>query len=421
MPVVSDTAADLLPRVALATQVVLETAREHGLQLNMASNKTEAVVDFRGRGRQQVLEELAVEFPVVDGQWTPNRQGRGWRLAQIGKHVSALGNTGLSWGKARSGARSSSFRRKSGVPSHAQEDPESEASFQESQGGGRPRGCQLPFAPWGWYVAFPQHFGRINAMEDTYMAPFRTIANERWRPGYDPASSQEVCRRLGNLDFWEAVSMQRLRLAARLVNASLSLMALLQSDAGRAWKAELFCDIEVLRREKGPQLVEVEGLPDFEKLWCEFSKAWKLLVSVVPAEARGTSSAVGTCAACSRSRSSDPTFGCDECEAVHKKLRALRSHQMRAHQRRREARRYVLDSISVCKADFRSRPRVIQHLEVGAKRCVLAWKSGALEPFPDDGVAAADQQVSADRGQCKREGRSHLARPPMLRGGAEGQ
>ena len=42
------------------------------------------------------------------------------------------------------------------------------------------------------------------------------------------------------------------------------------SDAGRAWKAELFCDIELLRQEQGPQLVEVEGLSDFEKLWCDF-------------------------------------------------------------------------------------------------------------------------------------------------------
>ena len=111
------------------------------------------------------------------------------------------------------------------------------------------------------------------------MAPFRTTANERWRPGYVPASSQEVCRRLGILDFREAVSMQRLRLAARLVNASPSLMALLQSDAGRAWKAELFCVIELLCQEKVPQLVEVGGLSDFEQLWCDFPKAWKLLVS----------------------------------------------------------------------------------------------------------------------------------------------
>ena len=86
LPVVSDTAADLLPRVALAAQVVIETAGEHGLQLNMAANKTEVVVDFRGKGRQQVLEELAVRGRSVDA----NRQGRGGPLAQIGKHASAL-------------------------------------------------------------------------------------------------------------------------------------------------------------------------------------------------------------------------------------------------------------------------------------------------------------------------------------------
>ena len=204
---------------------------------------------------------------------------------------------------------------------------------------------RLLYGAGSWYSL------SVSDMEDTYMAPFRTIATERWRPWYVPASSQELCRRLGILDFREAVSMQRLRLAARLVNASPSLMALLQSDAGRAWKAELFCDIESLRQEKGPQLVEVEGLSDYEKLWCEFPKAWKLLVS-----------------SCQRKLVERPaqaalvpvlqTFGCDECDAVYFKLRALRSHQMTAHQRRREARRYGLDSVCpVYKADFRSRPR----------------------------------------------------------------
>ena len=154
LPVVSDTAAGLLPRVALATQVAIETARERGLQLNMTSNKTDAVVDFRGKRRQQVLEDLALEFPVVDGQWTCPR--RGWRLAQVGQHVSALGHTGFSWGTARSGARGSSFCRKSGVPCYAQEDSESEASIQEGQGGCR----QLSSALRGWYLAFPQRVGR---------------------------------------------------------------------------------------------------------------------------------------------------------------------------------------------------------------------------------------------------------------------
>ena len=64
---------------------------------------------------------------------------------------------------------------------------------------------------------------------------------------------------------------------------------------------------------------------------------------------------------------------------------------MRGHQRRWEARRYDLDSIcAACRADFRSRWRVIQHLEVGAERR-FAWKYGALEPFSDDAVAGADQ------------------------------
>ena len=64
----------------------------------------------------------------------------------------------------------------------------------------------------------------VDAMEDTHTAPFRTIANEKWRPGHIRASSQEVCRRSG--DFQEAVRTQRLRLAARIVDAALSVMAL---------------------------------------------------------------------------------------------------------------------------------------------------------------------------------------------------
>ena len=50
LPVISDTAAERLPRVALASQVAMETAREHGLQLNMASYTT-AGLTFGGGSR----------------------------------------------------------------------------------------------------------------------------------------------------------------------------------------------------------------------------------------------------------------------------------------------------------------------------------------------------------------------------------
>ena len=67
--------------------------------------------------------------------------------------------------------------------------------------------------------------------------------------------------------------MQRLRLAARLVDAAPSLMALLQSDAGRAWKHDLARDLAFLRQEMGPQLAEVDGLPEFERLWFDYLMA----------------------------------------------------------------------------------------------------------------------------------------------------
>ena len=137
--------------------------------------------------------------------------------------------------------------------------------------------------------------------------------------------------------------MQRLRFAARLVNASPSLMALLQSDAGRAWKAELLCDIELLRQEQGPQLVEVGGLSDFEKLWCNFPQAWKLLVSSCQrklVERRQRSEPPPFAPVPSL-----PEFGCDDCDAGYFTLRALRSHQMKAHQRQRKARRYVRNDV----------------------------------------------------------------------------
>ena len=88
LPVISDTAAELLPRLALATQVTMETAREHGLQLNMASNKTEAVVDFRGKGRQQVLQDFFAGVPC--GGWSVDANSQSWRrrLVSTYRHLA---------------------------------------------------------------------------------------------------------------------------------------------------------------------------------------------------------------------------------------------------------------------------------------------------------------------------------------------
>ena len=139
------------------------------MQLNMTSNKTGAVVDFRGKGRLQVLEGLAVSWMVSGPQPSRSRMAsRSDWSARIGtwEHRPLMGQ-----GEVQSRAVVSSRL--------------------------------LPGAgTWHSLSASDS-----NAVEDTYMAPFRTIANGRWRHWYVPASSQEVCRRLGILDFREAVSM----------------------------------------------------------------------------------------------------------------------------------------------------------------------------------------------------------------------
>ena len=342
----------------------------------------------------------------MDGQWTPTvhvADGVLLRLVSTYRHVGTQTSHGTRRGPElaarRSAARAAYHATRKKILSQRRLSKKARVAVARDVVSSR-----LLYGAGTWHSLSASDVGAIWRTR----TPFRTIANDRWRPRHVPATSQEVCRRLGILDFREAVSMQRLRLAARLVSASPSLMALLQSDAGRAWKAELFCDIELLRQEQGPQLVEV------------FPQAWKLLVSscqrkLVERRQRSEPPLFASVPIL-------PTFSCDECDAVYFTLRALRSHQMKAHQRRREARRHVLGSVCpVCKADFRSRPRVVQHLEVGAKRCVLAWKSSTLVPFSDDAVAAADRLDCDHRRRCKREGRNHLAGPPMLKGEAEGQ
>ena len=131
--------------------------------------------------------------------------------------------------------------------------------------------------------------------------------------------------------------MQRLRLAARLVNAAPSLMALLRSDACRAWKDNLARGLALLRQEMGPQLAEVDGLPHFERFVVPVPEGLETAAVFVPAETGGTPPAFGALAA--SSSLCLPTFSCDQCDAVFGKLGVLRSHKMRAHQRRREARR----------------------------------------------------------------------------------
>ena len=177
---------------------LIETAREHGLQLNMASNKTEAVVDFRGKGRQQVLEDLTLEFLVVDGQWTPTvhvADGVLLRLVSTYRHLGTQASHGTRRGPElaarRSAARAAYHATRKKILSQRRLSKKARVAVARTVVSSR-----LLYGAGTWHSLSASDVG---AMEDTYMAPFRSIANERWRPGHVLASSQEVCRRLASL------------------------------------------------------------------------------------------------------------------------------------------------------------------------------------------------------------------------------
>ena len=136
----------------------------------------------------------------MDGQWTPTvkvAEGVSLRLVSTCRHLGTQASHGARRGPELA---SSSFRCESSVPCHAQEDRESEAPLQKGQRVAVAReviSSRLLHGAGTWHSLSASD---INAISDTYMARFRTIANERWRPGRLPASSQEVCRRLGVLD-----------------------------------------------------------------------------------------------------------------------------------------------------------------------------------------------------------------------------
>ena len=225
----------------------METAKEHGLQLNMASDKTEAVVDFTGKARQQVVEDFSREFLVIDGKWTPTdsiTEDTSLRLVSQYRHLGTQATHG-----ARRGPELATRRPAARAAYHA-----TRKQILNPRRFSKTVRAAVARAVIGSQVVLRcQRVALLsatdtNVMEDAYLSPFRTM---RWRPGHVPASSQQVCRRLGILDFQEAVDMERLPLAARLVNTALSLVALLQSFAGRAWKDDLARDLALFRQEMG--------------------------------------------------------------------------------------------------------------------------------------------------------------------------
>ena len=118
------------------------------------------MVDFRGKGRQQVLEDLALEFPVVDGQWTPTVKVADGVLLRL---VSTYRHLGTRRGPELAARRSG--RKK--ILSQRRLSKKARVAVARAVVSSR-----LLYGAGAWHSLSASDIG---AMEDTYMAPFRTI------------------------------------------------------------------------------------------------------------------------------------------------------------------------------------------------------------------------------------------------------
>ena len=221
----------------------------------------------------------------------------------------------------------------------------------------------------------------------------------------------------------EAVGIARMRAAARITAGPMALVALLQSSAGDDWRGALEEDLGNLRAAHPRTFGGFPPEPAaYVQLWASFPGAWAALLrrhwrflgdasAKIPAAEGAPGGSAPRLPGAEAHRCAE-----DGCAAAFGSSKALRAHVAAKHGHRREARFYTLDSrCPVCRCDFRTRLRAIEHLHRGAAICGLEWRRGALPRFPAQAVSEVDARDSTHRRTARRSGRDPLAGLPMLR------
>ena len=207
------------------------------------------------------------------------------------------------------------------------------------------------------------------------------------------------------------LTCQRLGYAARVTKeAPDSLLALIQNKPGAAWRSVLIEDMVVMRSVLAPKLDEFPcprvSPQVWEAWWSAWPQHWKRLVSCLRTKL-ATAGLAALLTQPDQTADADPApeaaaavAPCDvaraECDHRFASPMALSSHAAAAHGVRRWARWYAGANgvCSVCGWCFRTRPRLIAHLQHSSRRCANMISLGAVEPYDDDTVADMDE---ADR------------------------
>ena len=206
------------------------------------------------------------------------------------------------------------------------------------------------------------------------------------------------------------VVAERLRYFGRVHRSAPSfLRALMQSPGGREWREEVIKALARLNQMLPAQLGELPSphisLVEWERLCFNFPVAWKNLIRKFIQQAEGFSVGIDP-----YSNPEPATFQCDLCppgSKLWRSVRALRCHQAAKHKVSRPAGLVCTTSTCPsCGNDYRTRQRLLHHLEHGARKCRLALVAGDLPHASPEALLAARQEASRQVRESRRGGPS---------------
>jgi hypothetical protein len=431
VPVQAEGPLDLLDKMVEVATVLDRVAKKYGLVINFAKGKTECILVLSGAGlaaaKARLLEGLSVEAGGSPEVSLLLPGGVELRVVPRYKHVGVMATA------ARSHAQELAHRCASGNTASA--------ALSRQVFGKRylPTSVKLQVASacvnsrvlhaaGTWPTLLPR---QVRQVEASLMRPLRRAAGALRPPeeGQSRPSNAQVRAQLGVPAAAARLDVARLRYARRASShATPALRALLQSPGAASWRREVLAALAAMRGllstrlDALPAPVDDGALCEWERFWARFPGPWEALLkrflkaaaseparyAQLAAQARGQQEGVDS--------DSDGEWLCAECGAEFRSRRGLRTHQIHAHGRRREVRRYCLGSVCpTCFGDWHTRLRCLHHMQYGAAACRQAWQTGRLPTFSDEEVAAADAGDRVLRRDCTALGTSELAGPPPVR------
>ena len=410
IPLVADDPAQLLLLLRGAADALGEVAHSFGMCANSSAGKTEAVAVLRGRGLKEARASLAHDSCNVGrillengstlrvvpsyrhlGFTTGARDHSGMEAAQ---RVQAATSARHALGRVVLGDRRLSFATRLHLA----------------------KACiktRLLFGTGTWNVVAP---AALKILSSAWAATLRRVVLQHRppQPGCHVETDAVIRARCGEPPMARQLSAERLRYYARVeAGAPDFLRALIGGSGGQAWRKQVAVDLNLLRISLAPLLDELGDATTNLASWSVFVKThaatWKCYVRkylVLPASLAESSA-----------EDYDEADGwlCGACAQAFPSLPALKAHRLRVHDDRCALRlRYAGSRCPHCHWDHHSRLRLLTHLRVGAKHCVLAAANGERPLLPAAVVLQGDADDAQLRRAAKRLGTFAQAGPPAF-------